>query len=684
MTNGVIKTDTTGNDSVTGTNYNDTLYGSVATGDTMNGGAGNDTYYVYNTGDIITDTSGTNTVYDFVNGYNMQNMANGVENIIVEGNTSENYNSYYDIKYATSISGGYIYLEGETATKVNTAITVYGDPMGWGISDVSAINPKDTDTYLTVNSGNLDGPNKLDYSQGDDKQGYTGDCGIVSCENVLIETGILGYRTNYSPGTGIIDPAETYIVGRANQNIQDAVQYQGGTYYYDQVEILANEGLAATAYNANLTGLAQEIKSGYAVIAEIDAYQIWYGISDATRTQREYADHAITVTGVAYSGNTIEGFYICDSGSGMYLNSAYGGNSVNDSARFVDTALMTKAFDLNTSRTLGACGVIVCSNTPKEDLDNWSATSNNANDVITGNGGNDTLTAGAGADTINGGAGNNLIIAGSGSDYINGNLGSNVYQFSPGFGNDIISDRSGNNTLDFSKFGNTAIAVDLSNPTTPFSNGNSSITLQNYVYDVYNNTVDLNGNITTNNIPLAISVPTVITGVNVGSGNDTITAGGSVNYTDALGDSLTEGGSDTITGGSGNDTYIIPSSAANNFGSLLIKEAPNVTAGNNTLNLNNITGVTAAQNSTTGTYTIAGATFEALNNGVDVSSSSTAAKDLEILITNTNNSIVIDNYFDGAHTLVAGAVAGTGQIENIQFNNSTLHFADIVASGTFH
>ena len=71
------------------------------------------------------------------------------------------------------------------------------------------------------------------------------------------------------------------------------------------------------------------------------------------------------------------------------------------------------------------------------------------NDVLLGSGGADWLDGGAGADWIEGGDGNDVfaggadndvIIGGTGADYMTGNSGNDVFVFSPGFANDVVTD----------------------------------------------------------------------------------------------------------------------------------------------------------------------------------------------------------------------------------------------------
>lgn len=64
----------------------------------------------------------------------------------------------------------------------------------------------------------------------------------------------------------------------------------------------------------------------------------------------------------------------------------------------------------------------------------------NLGEGITGSIFNDTIEARGGNDNVVGAAGNDLLIGGSGNDGVSGGLGNDVYEFSPGFGVDTLSE----------------------------------------------------------------------------------------------------------------------------------------------------------------------------------------------------------------------------------------------------
>ncbi|MEZ0225575.1 MAG: S8 family serine peptidase [Alphaproteobacteria bacterium] len=87
-------TGTAGNDTLNGNGGNDTLTGllgdDILNGgaglDNMSGGDGNDTYFVDNIGDVLTDTAGTDTVHSTIT----LTLGTGLENLILDGSAAIN------------------------------------------------------------------------------------------------------------------------------------------------------------------------------------------------------------------------------------------------------------------------------------------------------------------------------------------------------------------------------------------------------------------------------------------------------------------------------------------------------------------------------------------------------------------------------------------------------------------
>jgi Ca2+-binding RTX toxin-like protein len=98
---------------------------------------------------------------------------------------------------------------------------------------------------------------------------------------------------------------------------------------------------------------------------------------------------------------------------------------------------------------------------------------------LTGNAFSHTIVGGAGNDTLIGGTGNDVLNGGAGNDILTGGGGSNVFQFSAGFGHDIITDFNplvGGDKLGIAGLGITA-ATFASSVTIAASGANTLITI---------------------------------------------------------------------------------------------------------------------------------------------------------------------------------------------------------------
>ncbi|WP_033073857.1 calcium-binding protein [Sphingopyxis sp. MWB1] len=90
--------------------------------------------------------------------------------------------------------------------------------------------------------------------------------------------------------------------------------------------------------------------------------------------------------------------------------------------------------------------------TPGDDVINGTGNADtldgrSGNDVVSGGGGNDELLGGADDDVLNGGAGHDRLTGGLGNDLLRGEAGNDIYVYTPGDGDDIIDDLSGQNVV---------------------------------------------------------------------------------------------------------------------------------------------------------------------------------------------------------------------------------------------
>jgi hypothetical protein len=163
----------------------------------------------------------------------------------------------------------------------------------------------------------------FNHLQGDNPEHDRGDCGIVSCADVLSQFGLrLTETETFQHATRC---HELHLVpGRPDQS--------GWTLPAEQAAILTDYGIPAHAEQGQpVARLAVAVRGGHGVIAMVNAGVLW---SDPRGLGHGQANHAVTITGVAcdpYDGALL-GFYINDSGSGQ-------------SGQFVSAHLMTTAFE---------------------------------------------------------------------------------------------------------------------------------------------------------------------------------------------------------------------------------------------------------------------------------------------------------------------------------------------------
>jgi Peptidase_C39 like family len=174
----------------------------------------------------------------------------------------------------------------------------------------------------------------FNHKQGANDLGFTQDCGLVSCSDILLQFGV--------------EVTENDVVHHAVDNwecdVKNEPNMDGGTTVDNQAKILSDYGVPAHAQQAeSIEDLAVFLEQGHGVIAEVNAGVLW---NDPNKYGAGYANHAIVITGVARDPQTdaIQGFYINDSGTG-------------DSARFVDVKTMKGAWNVPDGSTPGTCVV---------------------------------------------------------------------------------------------------------------------------------------------------------------------------------------------------------------------------------------------------------------------------------------------------------------------------------------
>jgi hypothetical protein len=93
-------------------------------------------------------------------------------------------------------------------------------------------------------------------------------------------------------------------------------------------------------------------------------------------------------------------------------------------------------------------------------------------DMLKGGSGDDVLNGGSGDDVLKGGSGDDILVGGSGDDELTGGSGDDIFRFSGDFGDDVITDLKGNDTIDLSAFSSI---TDVSQLTIIEENGDTII-----------------------------------------------------------------------------------------------------------------------------------------------------------------------------------------------------------------
>jgi Ca2+-binding RTX toxin-like protein len=330
--------------------------------------------------------------------------------------------------------------------------------------------------------------------------------------------------------------------------------------------------------------------------------------------------------------------YIIDSGDTIIENAGAGSDTVKAGFNYTLAANLENLI-------LTGTAVTGTGNT----LDN-QLTGNSNNNTLNGDAGNDTLNGGAGADTLNGGAGNDILNGGAGADTLIGGLGNDTFiidgsdtiveNTGTGSGSDTIEvgftytltnpnvenlTLSGTGTINGTGDANNNTLIGNSNDNIlnggagdDILNGGGGIDALNggigndtYVFDNFGDTNDLVNEDLSGGTDTVQTVFSYVLGANVERllliGTDPIEGIGNSLANTLIGndsDNVLDGdlGVDVMTGGKGNDTYIVDNpgdsiteSSGTNSGTDTVLASLNYTLGSNVENL------TLTGNATTGT-----------------------------------------------------------------------------------
>jgi len=528
-----------GNDSLNGGTGNDVLDGGAGV-DWMIGGTGNDTFYVDNSSDVIGEgtNGGTDTVFSSAT-FSLA-LAGSVEVLVLTGTANINGTGTL-LNNCTIIGNSGDNVLDDGGGRVNGVDTLIG---GLG-NDTFNVNNDGTvvvenpgegiDTVVTIRSWTL-GANIENLTLLGDNSGGTG--------NNLDNTIIGNITDNILNGAGGVDTLiggtgnDTYIVDTTT----DTIIENAGEGTRDEIQANMSFDLSSNSMYANieylqLTGSGSFTATGNA----LDNY---------------------IATGSGNSGNcTLDGGAGADTMLGGLGNDVFLVDNVGDTILGglggTDTVLSSVTHTLET-------GLLILTLTGSANI---NGTGNSSVNVITGNSGNNTLDGGTGADTLIGGGGNDTFIVDNAGDSVTGGSGtdtvlsgisftlssalenltltgtSNINGIGNG-GANVITGNSGNNTLDggggadtlTGGTGDDTYVINNSGVTIVESSGAGTDTIQTSM------TFDLTSNAMYSNIE-----------------NLTLTGSSNINGTGNSFDNLitANSGIDTLSGGLGNDTYII-------------------------------------------------------------------------------------------------------------------------------
>ncbi len=470
-------------ENVTGGNGADTLISAIGVNNTLTGNAGNDTFTVHETGDVVVEAAGGGTdLVQFqsttagatytITDADIENLTLlGTTNINGTGNASANVLSGNSGNNTLNGAGGtdtVSYLGSATGVIVSLAVAGAQDLDGGGAGT-------QVDTLVSIE--NLTGSN-----QGDTLTGNTGanvltggdgnDSLVATVDNVrdTLDGGANTDTANYaayavalSVNLGAAAPivvggsgtGATAAVAIANSDVLVGIENFTGGSAGDTIT-------GSTAANA-LSGGGGNDTFNYAIGGGADT--IDGGANSDTLNITGAANN--DVLDVVYNGGAlVTGFEGGTVSNVETVNVNLGGNA--DTLAYTGTGAAT--VNLATGTASGLTSIANISN----------VTGSAQGDNLTGSTGANTLSGGGGIDTLNGGAGGDTLIGGAGADVINtGAANDNIldvlrFDATNEFG-DTVTNFDADGTVDRVDFGgalNTAWDDGNNNNNLLFASGN--------------------------------------------------------------------------------------------------------------------------------------------------------------------------------------------------------------------
>jgi Ca2+-binding RTX toxin-like protein len=379
--------------------------------DTMNGGDGNDIYFV-TAGDVINDTSGTDTVFSDISwtlGAGLERLTlTGTAGVNANGNDLDNFltgnsgNNYFNARGGSdSILGG----AGNDTIDMSTGGTLL---QGNDFIDAGAgIDTVDYDGYAR-SALNADLANSIVRGGGEGGEG--------EAQTYNIERFIGGAFNDRIKGHWLVGE---YLDGRAGN---DTIEGSGGNDTLiggagaDMLWFTAAPGSANADQVVGFVSGTDKLVLDAAVHASLGASGT-FAAGDA----RFWS----STTGTAHDAND-RVIYNTSNGQLWYDADGNGGGA----AQLVATLQGTPA--------LVATDVVAMTSHPVGTSGNDSLVGGEGDDTLEGLGGNDTLDGGLHNDVLLGGDGNDSLLGGEGSDQLSGGAGADT--MNGGLGNDSYND----------------------------------------------------------------------------------------------------------------------------------------------------------------------------------------------------------------------------------------------------
>ncbi|HSI22053.1 MAG TPA: putative Ig domain-containing protein [Methylophilaceae bacterium] len=469
------------------------------------GGAGNDTYVVDATDDVVVENVNEGT--DLVQSSATYTLSTNVENLTLTG-TAHIDGTGNTLNNAITGNSGNNVIDGGAGA----------DAMAGGAGNDTYIVDNASDAVTEAANAGTD----LVYSSVShtlvtnvENLTLTGTADINGTGNTLNNI-LLGNTGNnvLNGATGADTMAgglgnDTYVVDNAGDLVTENADE--GT---DTVQSSIGYTLTANVENLTLTGSANINGTGNSldnVIVGNTGSNVLSGMAGND-----------TLTG-GNGNDTLDGGTGADVMAGNVGNDTYVVDDAGD--------LVTEALNQGTDLVQSSITYTLTDNVENLTLTgtaNIDGTGNALNNVITGNTGSNVIDAGAGDDTVNAGAGDDTLFGGIGNDTLDGGLGA-----------DAMTGNAGNDTYVVDNVGDLVVEA-AAEGTDLVQSGITYMLTDN----VENLTLTGSANITgtgnlLDNVILGNSGSNTLVGL---EGNDTLNG---------------SGGADTMLGGVGNDTYIV-------------------------------------------------------------------------------------------------------------------------------